>query len=253
MIHYHTGPLGGSNEQAARFWIGRHGLLSFAYPETLPIIAECCQSFALDNGAFTSWKQRKPLDLDGFAKWVGEWFRHPGFDWHLAPDVIDGSEAENDRLLAAWTTGYPGAIAKPVPVWHLHESIARLQRLCGAFPTVALGSSGQWATPGTDGWWQRMSEAMTAICDENGRPMCKLHGLRMLSPDIFQHLPLASADSTNAARNSRGASKARFGIYPPPTVWERAAVIADRVETYNSAAAWTADAWQYADLLAGVE
>jgi hypothetical protein len=81
-----------------------------------------------------------------------------------------------------------------------------------------------------------MAEAMNAICDDQGRPMAKLHGLRMLDPSIFSKLPLSSADSTNAAVNS--GSLDRFGMYVPPTAAQRAAVIAERIESQNSAASW---------------
>ncbi|RYF05666.1 MAG: hypothetical protein EOO40_10135, partial [Deltaproteobacteria bacterium] len=99
--------------------------------------------------------------------------------------------------------------------------VARLDRLCRQFRTVALGSSGEWATPGSSGWWGRMSEAMNSICPD-GRPLARLHGLRMLDPAIFSKLPLASADSTNAAVNC--GSLDRFGMYLPPTAAQRAAV-----------------------------
>ena len=81
-----------------------------------------------------------------------------------------------------------------------------------------------------------MGAAMDAICDDHGRPMCRLHGLRMLDPAIFQLLPLASADSTNAAVN--GGSISRFGMYAPPTAGQRANVIADRIESHNSSPIW---------------
>lgn len=234
MKHYHGTPIGGSRQDAARFLMGRHALVPFSYPQDIGIVAEVCQSFVLDNGAFTVWKQGGTLDVDGYIEWVRGWFLHPGFDWALIPDVIEGDEAANDALVARFEEA--GLARYGVPVWHLHESTERLARLCREWPTVALGSSGQWATPGTAGWWQRMSEAMDAICDDQGRPAAKLHGLRMLDPSIFQHLPLASADSTNAAVNS--GSLSRFGMYLPPTAAQRAAVIADRVEALNSSAIW---------------
>jgi len=81
-----------------------------------------------------------------------------------------------------------------------------------------------------------MNEAMAVICDAEGRPRCRLHGLRMLDPEIFSRLPLASADSTNAAVNSSAAN--RFGMYMPPTNWQRAAIIAERIEAFNSAPVW---------------
>lgn len=227
MIHYHGTPLGGPRQDAVRFLTGRHALVSFAYPDDLGVVAECCQSFVLDNGAFTAWKQGRPMDFDGYISWVWEWCRHPGLDWALIPDVIDGDDSENDKLLKKWPRSLPG-----VPVWHLHESVARFQWLAREYRTVALGSSGEFASVGTKQWWDRMGKAMSAICDERGRPMCKLHGLRMLDPEVFSRLPLASADSTNAAVNS--GSLSRFGMYLPPTVSQRAAVIAERIEAHNS-------------------
>lgn len=193
-----------------------------------------CQSFVFDNGAFTVWRQGGQLDVDGYVAWVEQWHRHPGFDWALIPDVIEGSEAENDQLIADWPQHLAG-----VPVWHLHESLERLEALSRTWRTVAFGSSGQWATPGTDAWWKRISAAMDTICDDHGRPRCRLHGLRMLDPAIFSRLPFASADSTNAAVN--GGSISRFGMYAPPTAGQRASVIADRIEAHNSAAIWRPD------------
>lgn len=234
MIHYHGTPIGGSRQDAARFLAGRHALVPFPRQDDIGIVAEVCQSFVFDNGAFTVWRQGGQLDVDGYVAWVEQWHRHPGFDWALIPDVIEGSEAENDQLIAVWPPHLAG-----VPVWHLHESLGRLDTLSRAWRTVAFGSSGQWASPGTDAWWKRMSAAMATICDSHGRPRCRLHGLRMLDPAIFSRLPFASADSTNAAVN--GGSISRFGMYAPPTAGQRASVIADRIEAHNSAAIWRPD------------
>lgn len=231
MIHYHGTPIGGARQDVARFLIGRHALVPFPRSDDMGIVAEVCQSFVFDNGAFTVWKQGGALDVPGYIAWCDEWHRHPGFDWALVPDVIEGSEADNDALLAEWPRNIRG-----VPVWHLHESIDRLVRLGNEWSVVALGSSGEWSTPGTHGWWQRIGTAMNALCDEKGRPPCRLHGLRMLDPAVFGKLPLASADSTNAAVNS--GSLDRFGMYVPPTAAQRAAVIAERIESNNSAAIW---------------
>lgn len=194
-------------------------------------VADACQSFVFDNGAFTVWKQGGQLDVPGYIQWCEEWHRHPGFDWALIPDVIEGSECDNDALLADWPRHIRG-----VPVWHMHESVDRLVRLGNEWQIVALGSSGQWASPGTSSWWDRMSLAMNALCDQQGRPPCRLHGLRMLNPAVFGRLPLSSADSTNAAVNS--GSLNRFGMYTPPTAAQRAAVIAERIESQNSAQVW---------------
>ncbi len=232
MIHYHGTPVGGPKQDTIR-------LVPFTYQDDIGPVAEACQSFVFDNGAFTAWKKGRSIDFDAYVRWVEVWHRHPGLDWAIIPDVIDGDEKDNDALLVEWPRHLPG-----VPVYHLHESLDRLIRLSETWPIVALGSSGKWPTPGAVGWWRRMGEVMDAVCDEDGRPRVRLHGLRMLDPDIFTRLPLASADSTNAARNS--GSTQRFGMYCPPTVAQRAAVIADRIESYNSPAVWAGSVRQEA-------
>jgi len=234
MIHYHGTPVGGKADERWRFLRGKHGLVSFMHQDDMATVAEVCQSFILDNGAFTAWRQGISPLWEDYYKWVRVWHKHPGFDFALIPDVIDGDEATNDKLLQQWPFDLPG-----VPVWHMHESISRLDRLSQQYPTVALGSSGQWDHPGSNLWWGRMTEIMDALCDKNGVPPCNLHGLRMLSPKVFTRLPLASADSVNASVNA--GSLKRFGIYVPTSRWQRACVIADRVETFNSAPLWGAE------------
>jgi len=231
MLHYHGTPIGGAKQDAAKFLIGRHALVPFSYPVDLPIVLDVCQSFCLDNGAFTAWKKGGSVDFDAYFAWVNAVRQHPAFDWCLIPDVIDGTEADNSDLVMKWLR--IGPKAKGVPVWHMHESMEWLEWMVDRFEWVALGSSGQWSTPGTEPWWKRMDEAMSVICDSEGRPKCKLHGLRMLNPDVFTKLPLSSADSTNAAVNC--GSLQRFGMYKPPTAAQRAEVIAERIEAHNSA------------------
>lgn len=229
MIHYHGTPLGGPVASVGQFLARRHGFVSFERPDQVAHVAEFCQSFALDNGAFSAWTRGTTVDVGAYQEWVSEWEQHPGFDWCVIPDLIDGSEAQNDALVEQWQR------PRGIPVWHLHESIGRLKRLVDWFPRVALGSSGDFQRPGTSQWWARMDEALQEITDDDGRPWGKLHGLRMLDPAIFSRIPLSSADSTNAVRNS---GPERFKTYRPIAQWQRAAMIADRVEMFNSAAQW---------------
>lgn len=230
MIKYHGTPIGGPHVHKAEFYTRRHAMVSFAHQDDLGVVAEFCQSFVLDNGAFSVWRSGAKFDVDGYIAWVEEWHRHPGCDWALIPDVIDGAEEENDALIAAWP-GYLRACG--VPVWHLHESLSRLRVLSYQWPRIALGSSGQFSTPGTASWTRRMREAMRELCD-GGRPRCKIHGLRMLDPAIFHSYPFASADSTNAAQNGHRL-RVRANL---ATTAEGCMGIANRIEGHNSAATW---------------
>jgi hypothetical protein len=147
--------------------------------------------------------------------------------------VIDGTEAENDQMFTAYRQA-GGNLLAGVPVWHLHESYERLGRLCRTWPRVALGSSGAFWKVGTMDWWRRIGGAMDFVCDEDGRPPCKLHGLRMLNPTVFSQLPLASADSTNVAQN-HGRERKRYAL----TSAMGALAIVDRIESHAAAPRWT--------------
>lgn len=233
MIHYHGAPIT-PLEVAGAAWTARHAFVSFESPDQVAFAAEVCQSFALDNGAFSKWQRGEgAVDIRAYVAWVDEWKRHPGFDWCVIPDKIDGTEFENDAMLGAFREA-GGDLLNSVPVWHLHESTARLKYLCHAYRRVALGSSGQWAEVGTDAWWERMSEAMDAICDSQGRPPCKLHGLRMLNPTVFSHLPLASADSSNVAQN-HWRERQLYQLTPKMGALK----IIDRIEAHASAPKWS--------------
>ncbi len=233
MIHYHGLPI--TPETAAVEAIdGGHAFVSFAHPDQLRVAIDCAQSFAIDNGAFTAWKAGNPVtDWRGFYEWAAMCKRIPSCDWAVIPDVIDGTEADNDALLAEWPLPkWFGA-----PVWHMHESLNRLERLASSWPRVCIGSSGEFASVGTAAWWGQMARAMRVLCDDDGRPLCKLHGLRMLNPAVFTRLPLSSADSTNIGRNV-GIDKHWNGSYPPIGKPARARVMRQRIESHPAPPVW---------------
>ena len=233
MIHYHGLPIT-PDTAAVEAVGGGHAFVSFSHSDQIRIAVEVCQSFAVDNGAFSAWRSGAPVtDWTPYYLWAADCKRIPACDFAVIPDVIDGSEADNDRLVRAWPLGnFFGA-----PVWHMHESTARLGWLAREFHRVCIGSSGEFATVGTHEWWTRINQAMSVICDDQGRPRCKLHGLRMLNPDIFTRLPFASADSTNIGRNI-GIDQRWTGSYPPASKQARARVIRERIEVFQSPARW---------------
>jgi hypothetical protein len=231
VIHYHGTPITPASA-AAEVLAGRHAFVSFRDPRQLEIAQEVAQSFALDNGAFSAWQDGEPItDWSPFYAWVAE-ARSGALDFAIIPDVIDGTEAQNDALIDEWPWPDLG-----VPVWHLHESLERLERLC-AFPRVALGSSGEYAQIGSVGWERRMAEAMAVLCEDDGRPRVRIHGLRMLSVDVFTRFPFASADSCNIGRNI-GIDSAWTGRYSPPDKPWRARIMAARIEAFNAPRIWT--------------
>lgn len=236
MIHYHGLPITPATA-ALRAINGGHAFISFRHPDQLTLALDAAQSFAVDNGAFSAWKSGNPIeDWTLFYEWVGELHRYPAFDFAVIPDVIDGNENDNDELLEQW----PWIKVAPhigAPVWHMHESLDRLNRLVSNWPRICLGSSGDFAQIGTSKWWTRMAEAMNVICDKQGRPCVKIHGLRMLNPGVYTKFPFASADSTNIGQNI-GIDSAWRGTYTPPTKESRAALMRERIESFQSPMFW---------------
>lgn len=233
MIHYQGLPITPATAATAAISAG-HAFVSFRHPDQLPIAVAVSQSFAIDNGAFSAWRSGSPVtDWSAFYEWAAECKRVPSCDFSVIPDVIDGGEADNDALIAEWPLPrWFGA-----PVWHMHESLERLERLAADWPRVCIGSSGEYAVVGNARWWSRIGHAMRVVCDDDGRPACKLHGLRMLDPAVFTKLPFASADSTNIGRNI-GIDRAWSGTYTPATKEARAQVIRQRIEAHNAPARW---------------
>jgi hypothetical protein len=236
MIHYHGLPITPASAAISAVG-GGHAFVSFRYPDQIGLVLEVCQSFAVDNGAFSAWKSGEPVtDWSRYYAWVADLHRYPNFDFAVIPDVIDGDEQANDDLLAEWPWqsrhAHVGA-----PVWHMHESIDRLQRLANNWPRICIGSSGQFATVGDGKWWSRMADAMNSITDKHGLPITKLHGLRMLNIDVFSRLPLSSADSTNIAQNVGIDSKWR-GTYTPVSKDSKARVIRERIEVVQGLTFW---------------
>ena len=206
---------------------GRHVLIPFIRQDDLDLAIEYSSSFIVDNSAYSAYTKGVSIDWESYYKWVEGLLHYPNFDWAIIPDVIGGSERENDLLVGQ----YP-PLLKGVPVWHSNESTARLQRLCQEFDRVAIGSSPLNAV-GTMGWWQTINRAMDSITDNDGRVKygCRLHGLRMMNPTIFKALPLASADSASIARNANNGT-----ISPSRLV--RLTVLASRVESLNASQVW---------------
>lgn len=230
MIHYHGGPIT-PDTCALKAWKGRHAFISFANSGQLPLASEVTQSFALDNGAFSFWTQKRVVDWKEYYRFVERWANNPRFSFAIIPDVIGGSSEENDELIAEWPHGkFIGA-----PVWHMNEPDERFIQLCNEFPRVAIGSMGEYDAKRPRRCVARLRDLIQHVVDENGYPICKLHGLRMLNADIFRHIPLSSADSTNVARNIGIDKSWQKSAYAPASKETRAAVLVERIESFNSA------------------
>jgi hypothetical protein len=202
VIHYHGTPITPREELFTL--AGRHFCVSFAEPRDVTVCHQIGQSVMLDNGAFTFWRGGAKPDWPAFMDWAEPWLDWPT-SWAVIPDVIDGDEDANDRLLVTW---FQRRLQKGAPVWHLHESLERLRRLTAGYERVCFGSSGQFRTIGSDVWHRRVCDAFDVVADERGR-VPWVHMLRGLGVAAEGEYPFASADSANAARNHAGSWRQR--------------------------------------------
>ena len=238
MIHYHGSPIT-PETCAIRCYSGRHAFISWPDHRQIKLAASICQSFALDNGAFYFWKKEDPMDDWGpFYEWAGEWLTHPACDWAVIPDVIGGTEAENDALLEQW----PYRMDQGVPVWHLNESVGRLIRLAKqGWPRIALGSAAEYDVRRPRACIDRLNKVLPTISIK-GRPKVKLHGLRMMNSRIVTQVPFSSVDSTNVARNI-GIDKKWSGAYAPSTKEGRVDVLVERIEIHQAPSTVGGSTW----------
>lgn len=196
--HYHGSPIWGNAGEVAKIAVtGAGSFISYARPDQIELSFKYADSVAIDNGAFSQWKRGLPIDWVKFYKWLERYYDREKLSFFCVPDVIDGTEYDNDRLVESIPTEF---IDKAVPVWHMHESIERLVRLCRQFDKVAIGSSGEYSTVRSVKWKNRMNDALIEIY-VNNLMSTKLHGLRMLDGRVLGNYPLDSADSTNLACN----------------------------------------------------
>lgn len=231
MKHFHGTPIGVSRIEAARFFRRRYFLIPWLHPCDLYLAAEISLGFCFDNSAFSLWKSGRSMqkisDWDGYRRLVLEWHYHPRYEFCLIPDLIDGEERENDELLNRWLDY---GVKFSVPVWHLHESLSRLINLSKSSDMVAIGSSGDFKTPGSPAWSKRMTQAMKVICVE-GKPRCRIHGLRMLAGKIVTKYPFYSGDSTSATQNASNVIK---GTYHPVHKWQKLEIVSWKIESHQS-------------------
>ena len=190
MIHYHGTPL--TPRSALYTMAGKNFCVSFANPEDANVCLQIGQSVLWDNGAYSLFTRGQDVDWGKYYKWLEGKLGHP--HWAVIPDVIDGGERENNKLISEWPHPYDLS----APVWHLDESISRLLRLTQSFRRVCFGSSGRYWQIGTVEWERRMDDAFNALAKEGHLPW--VHMLRGLGLG-GKRWPFASADSANVARN----------------------------------------------------
>ena len=234
MIKYHGTPIT-PKEVFYQALKNKNSLVSFANQQDLHKSFEICDKVILDNGAYTTWQNMKKGKIKEI-NWHKHWDIYylwleklTNRELYFIPDVIDGSEEENDSLLK------DNPFNDGVPIWHINESLERLERLASNYNYIAFGSAGEYSELGTPKWNYKMDLAMRVICNKDGIPNVKIHMLRCLNPKIFTKFPFFSGDSTNLAQNhslyNTIKANRKQKIEPSNDGWK---IVMRWIEKYNS-------------------
>ena len=198
MIKYHGTPCSPMKIFYEAF-TDKNVLIPYPRPDDMQRALQVCNKIIIDNGAFSVWRKGIVVDWADFYTWVKKFIDR--IEFFLIPDVINGTEKENNDLLERYKANRAALKSKGVPIWHVNESLERLDYLSSRYEYIAFGSAGQYANLGTLAWHSKMNEAMRVVCDNQGLPKVKIHMLRCLDPKLFTQYPFFSGDSTNVAVN----------------------------------------------------
>ena len=215
MMHYHGTPI--SPRRVLLELAGKNFCVSFAHPNDVLCCHQIGQSVMLDNGAFSMWTRNKPTDWRKYYDWCEKWLEYPT-TWAVIPDVIDGDESDNDRLIAR----FPFPHHQSAPVWHLHEPIDRILHLLDlGYTKICFGSSGEYREVESDRWHHRITQAFNRL-SHNG-PIPWIHMMRGMNLSGSQY-PFSSVDSTDVARNHNRKNNAiamanRWDAMQCPAAW----------------------------------
>jgi hypothetical protein len=192
-IHYHMTPI--TPVARLKRLAGRHFGVSFEEPKQVRYVHEIGQTVMLDNGAFTAWRQGRPIkDWTPFYEWTDKWLDHPT-TWAIIPDVIAGTLSEQERLIEQWPHGDRGA-----PVWHTNEPLEHLLALCERWPIVCFGSTDDFGKLGSDPWRARIEEAFDAL-ERVFKRVPRIHMMRGMG-QCGDRWPFYSVDSSSVGQNA---------------------------------------------------
>jgi hypothetical protein len=149
----------------------------------------------IDSGAFSAWKQRKPLDLDEYIDFIKEKVAMHDNVVYFNLDVIPQKDEAKDgapsyrNFLKMKRAGL-----NPIPVYHGSTDIKWLKRYMSHTDFIALG----WLVGRSSPALIRMLDHLwdEHLTDDKGMPLVKVHGLGVTSFVRLKRYPWYSVDST---------------------------------------------------------
>lgn len=161
-----------------------------------------------DSGAYSAWKSGNPINLEEYCDFLTanqEWISHS-----VALDVIMPSNPEEAAKRSYQNYKYMrGRGLRPVPVWHVGESVEWLYRLLdlGA-DYIGLSASSIVAGAAADDWY---SLAWASLVDCQGTPAIRAHAFGEGRAKSLLRYPFYSADTTTWLYSAQRSGTIQFG------------------------------------------
>jgi hypothetical protein len=154
----------------------------------------------LDSGAYSAWSHNKTIDVRDYIVFVKQVKDHV---WcYVNLDVIPGSidrVRSLEEVEASAAKSYENlermrdAGLRPLPVFHQGESFSWLEKMIeDGEEYIGISTAKNQPNPVQERW---LDQFFTAITDNKGRPIVKIHGFGSAHVSLLKRLPWKSVDS----------------------------------------------------------
>lgn len=166
----------------------------------------CKTRIMLDSGAFSSWTNNVEISIKNLCEFIRK--HHQYIETAINLDVIPGAKGRSpkkEEIELAAEEGWRNFIfmeeelsdldVELMPVFHIGEDFKWLQLMLDHGCTyIGLGGVAKVKTSVRKKW---LDEVFTYLCDENGWPRVKIHGLGVTKVSLILRYPWYSVDSTS--------------------------------------------------------
>lgn len=169
--------ISGQSNRIWHYWAGKYPgsvgvLIGPSYGKKVPV--DKWMPFALDNDAFTAWRDKKPWNLEAWQTMIG-WIRMTGLKpmWAAVPDVV----ADRDKTIANWKRYSEGIIHIGWPAAFCVQDGMTPDDVPDNADVVFVGGSDGWKFPNLKMWTDNFprvhcarvtSQKMIEACEELG-------------------------------------------------------------------------------------
>ena len=141
----------------------------------------------LDSGAFTVYTKKVKIDIQEYIEFLYK--NKDKLDVYCNLDVIDDVEATWKNFEIMKKAGLD-----PLPVFHPGEDFKYLRR-CLEYDYFCIGTGA--TIPSKNKRTEFLDKAFSIICEKDGYPQAKVHGLGMTDFELMRRYPFFSVDSSS--------------------------------------------------------